>query len=636
MKCHKCNKPVPLEANYCSFCGSRIVEIHQSYIEGIRSFCAGDYDDALRKLQAAHATDPTNPEIAKDLGHAYLHGGDLAKALELYDRAEALGAQYVDVDYNRALIQLNERQFDHALQLFRKIIESQIDFKPGRFYLGILFEDKNIFLGECHLYIGLIHKERKEYEEAIEHFQKSIGLNANQVSAAHNLADLYLQLQRYTDAIEQYRKVMKLSPMGEEMIGAHLNLGIAYFENGQIDEAIKQFSWILRRDPDNPDAVHNLNLIYEKQGIQPWQRGEQFGLIDTSEGASPIFGLSRGIESPAAEDLSLEKGIMIVGKSQEMLRVMRHARLAAASDSTVLIIGENGTGKELLAKAIYYNSPRRDKPFVVVNCGAIPENLLESDLFGHERGAFTGAYAQKLGRFELANHGTIFLDEIGDLSLPMQVKLLRVLQEKEFTHVGGTETIKVDVRIIAATNRDLKALVRERRFREDLYYRLNVLPIVLPPLRSRKEDIPLLVEHFLHKYNKRSLKPVQSLSPEEIETLREYDWPGNIRELENLVERAVVMGTQSSLYLEELAKIKRMAQHWEEKSREQLPVSAPPRVSHKSLDALEKDHIIQVLKSTHGNKRQTAHILGINPSTLWRKMKHYGIRLDEVLEEQPG
>ncbi len=633
MKCHKCNKPVPLEANYCSFCGSRIVEIHQSYIEGIRSFCAGRYDDALKKLQAAHATDPTNPEIAKDLGHAYLHSGDLAKALELYDRAEALGADYVDIHYNRGIILLNERRFDRALQLFSEIIESPFDFKAGRFYLGILFEDKNIFLAECHLYVGLIHKERKEYDKAIAHFQQSIQLNANQVSACHNLADLYLQLKRYTDAIEQYHKVMKLSPMGEEMIDAHLNLGIAYFENGQIDEAIKQFNWVVSRDPGNPAAIHNLNLIYEKKGILPRQKDEQLSLINTSEGASPIFGLSRGIESPAVEDLSLEKGIMIVGKSQEMLRVMRHARLAAASDSTVLIFGENGTGKELLAQAIYYNSPRCDKPFVVLNCGAIPENLLESDLFGHERGAFTGAYAQKIGRFELANYGTIFLDEIGDLSLQMQVKLLRVLQEKEFSRVGGTETIKVDVRIIAATNRDLKALVREGRFREDLYYRLNVLPIVLPPLRQRKEDIPLLVDHFLRKCNKRSLKPVQSMSPEEIETLMEYGWPGNIRELENLVERAVVMGTQSSLYLEELAKIKRMAQHWEEIPQESDSTRIPSPAPDKTLEAMEKDHIIQVLKSTRGNKRQTARILDINPSTLWRKMKLYGIRLEDVLEE---
>lgn len=633
MKCHKCNKPVPLEANYCSFCGSRIVEIHQSYIEGIRSFCAGSYDDALKKLQAAHATDPTNSEIAKDLGHAYLHSGDLAKAVELYDRAEALGADYVDMHYNRAIILLNQRDFEQALPLFSTIVESSFEFKPGRFYLGVLFDDKNVFLAECHLYIGLIHKERKEYDKAITHFQQAIQLNANQVSAIHNLADLYLQLQRYTDAIEQYHKVMNLSPMGEEMIGAHLNLGFAYFENGQIDEAIKQFTWVVHRDPGNPDAIHNLNLIYEKQGILPRQKDEQLTLINTSEGASPIFGLSRGIESPTAEDLSLEKGIMIVGKSQEMLRVMRHARLAAASDSTVLIIGENGTGKELLAKAIYYNSPRRDKPFVVVNCGAIPENLLESDLFGHERGAFTGAYAQKIGRFELANQGTIFLDEIGDLSLPMQVKLLRVLQEKEFSRVGGTETIKVDVRIIAATNRDLKSLVREGRFREDLYYRLNVLPIVLPPLRQRKEDIPLLVDHFLHKYNKRSLKPVQSMSPEEVKTLMEYGWPGNIRELENLVERAVVMGTQSSLYLEELAKIKRMAQHTEEKPQEPSPVQTFPPEASQTLEAMEKEHIIQVLKSTRGNKRQTARILDINPSTLWRKMKQYGIRLENVLEE---
>jgi len=236
----------------------------------------------------------------------------------------------------------------------------------------------------------------------------------------------------------------------------------------------------------------------------------------------------------------------IVGDSRKMQEVFKIVERVASSNATVLVRGESGTGKELIARAVHYNSPRRDKPFIAVSCAALPETLLESELFGYEKGAFTGAVGQKAGRFELAHRGTLFLDEIPDISPAMQVKMLRVLQEREFERVGGTKPVRVDVRLLAATNRDLEQAVANGEFRPDLYYRLQVIQIFLPPLRERREDIPALMEHFIEKFNKENGKNIKFVSPEAMDLLMKYNWPGNIRELENAVERGVVLADADS------------------------------------------------------------------------------------------
>jgi len=645
MICPECTKEISRGVNFCPYCGESIIELHQSYVDGIRYFCEGKYDHALRKLKVACLTDPTNPEIIKDCGHAYLHSGDLSGALDCYDKSEMLGGTFIDVKYNRALLQMNERQLVEAKLYLREIVDHPVNFKPGQFYLGLIFNEVNHFISECHLYLGLILKENGDYESALHHFKTAYELNDEKISALHNMADLHLHLKHYSLAIEKYHELMNRMPTGEELIDIHINLGKAFYGNGRTDEAIAELYWVLRQEPGNPSAIHNLNKIYEEKGMLAGDKSQkrQISLVNLKEGASPIFGLSKEDTASAQNGRNEGTSINIVGKSQGMFRVMRHARLAAASDSTVLLIGENGTGKELLAKAIYYNSPRRDKPFVTVNCAAIPETLLESDLFGHEKGAFTGAYTLKMGRFELANKGTIFLDEIGDLSPTLQVKLLRVLQEKEFSRVGGTETIKVDIRIIAATNRNLKELISEKTFREDLYYRLNVLPIHLPPLRERKEDIELLVNFFLSKYNRRTPQKIRRLSDEDMALLKEYYWPGNIRELENMIERAVVMGTKSGLYLEELAKMKKLSMK-ARKSETELNqiaelnpnvISLPDDISFDlTLAELEKKYIEKILIKTEGNQRKASKILGINPTTLWRKLKNYKLNLEDILREK--
>ena len=302
----------------------------------------------------------------------------------------------------------------------------------------------------------------------------------------------------------------------------------------------------------------------------------------------------------------------VVGTSPAMLKTLELVRQVAPSTATVLIQGESGTGKELIADAIHHGSPRREQAFIKVNCAALPEQLLESELFGHERGAFTGAVARKEGRFELANGGTLFLDEIGDISPAMQGKLLRVLQSGDFERVGGTRTLKVDVRMVAATNRNLATLVRERRFREDLYYRLNVITIELRPLRDRREDIPLLAHHFLRRYSTKNAKTLGGFTEEAMDILQTYAWPGNVRELENVIERAVVL-TRSDLITpvdlpETLVRSDQAARHLV------ISIGTP-------LDEVENRLIDETLRYTKGDKTVAAKLLGIATRTIYRRMK---------------
>ncbi|MGE5549228.1 MAG: sigma-54-dependent transcriptional regulator [Bacteroidota bacterium] len=306
----------------------------------------------------------------------------------------------------------------------------------------------------------------------------------------------------------------------------------------------------------------------------------------------------------------------IIGTSKAMQEVFAVIRKVVDYDVTILICGESGTGKEMVAQAIHHNSTRRAGPFIKLNCAALPDTLLESELFGYDKGAFTGAVTAKPGRFELAEGGTLFLDEIGDTSPNMQAKLLRVLQEKEFERVGGRRTIKVDVRILAATNRDLKQEVEAKRFREDLYYRLNVVPISLPPLRERREDIPALVDHFLRELNPLFHKDFVTVSPEAMDCLMRYQWPGNVRELKNVLEKAILLGEGSSILITHLP---------EEivAPRSGRPVLGANRAS---LDDLEREHIVQVLREVKWNQSKAAELLGIHRNTLRNKIERFNLR----------
>ena len=322
----------------------------------------------------------------------------------------------------------------------------------------------------------------------------------------------------------------------------------------------------------------------------------------------------------------------IVGKSPRMQQVFQLITQAAPSRSTILVVGESGTGKELVAKAVHANSPRVDKPFVVVNSGSLPHDLLESNLFGHVKGAFTGAVYSKKGLFELADKGTLFFDEIGNIPLETQAKLLRVMQEREFMRLGGVETIKVDVRVVAATNVDLRRAVEEGRFREDLFYRLNVIAVQLPPLRHRKEDIPALAAHFADKYARENSKPVEGVTPDAMQALMDYDWPGNVRELENVIERGVVL-TSSSRIGRDL-----IPDHVRTSPSFHVPhLAVPPEgISLKEVIAsFERRLIESTLESTGGVQKEAARLLGLKPTTLNEMIKRHNILLPRDRERRP-
>jgi formate hydrogenlyase transcriptional activator len=323
----------------------------------------------------------------------------------------------------------------------------------------------------------------------------------------------------------------------------------------------------------------------------------------------------------AEEKLYLEEEIQteynfeeIIGDSPALRAVLKEVRVVGPTDSTVLILGETGTGKELIARALHNRSDRRERTFVKLNCAAIPTGLLESELFGHEKGAFTGAIATKIGRFELADRGTLFLDEVGEIPLELQVKLLRVLQEQEFERLGSTRTIRVNVRILAATNRDLVRLVEEQKFRNDLYYRLRVFPITVPPLRDRPKDIPLLVRHFAQKFAQRMKKRIETIPSESMKALQTYSWPGNVRELENFVERAVILTQRQDLYVS-LAELKQTPSH-------------NTNSGTTTLEQAEREHIVKVLRDSNwtiSGHSGAATKLGMKRTTLQSKMQKLNI-----------
>jgi DNA-binding NtrC family response regulator len=361
--------------------------------------------------------------------------------------------------------------------------------------------------------------------------------------------------------------------------------------------------------------------IIDKEDGSPILDEEMKILTVFADLASMAINNARKIDRFKRENRNLREELgqkyQIVGESAMLQKVVSDAYKVANSKTSTLILGESGTGKELLARLIHRAGPRRDKPMVVINCAALPETLLEAELFGHEKGAFTGATARKVGRFELADGGTLFLDEIGEMSPGMQAKLLRVLQDEQFFRVGGSEPISVDVRVLSATNRDIAREVAEGKFREDLYYRLNVVQIHMPALRERKEDIPLIADHFLDLFKRERGVPDLRMSERAMKKIREYDWPGNVRELRNAVERAVVMGNDQEIFPED------------------LPISAPvvPQAGLEvgltlkdAVDRFKKEFILMNLKHTGGNRSRASEIMDIQRTYLSRLISKYGLQ----------
>ncbi|HXB08583.1 MAG TPA: sigma 54-interacting transcriptional regulator [Puia sp.] len=386
--------------------------------------------------------------------------------------------------------------------------------------------------------------------------------------------------------------------------------------------------WIIYYDEKAPVAAGRLRLI---EGLANQISVAVSNIIANDVIARHLDAVSRQQQQLEEEKIYLQEEIGsthncgdIITESSLMKNIFRLVGKVAPSESTVLILGETGTGKELIARAIHSNSPRRDKMMVKVNCAALPANLIESELFGHERGSFTGAYERRIGKFELANEGTLFLDEIGEMPLELQVKLLRALQEKEIERVGGKTIIKVNVRIIAATNRDLEKEMLEGRFRSDLYYRLNIFPIQLPPLRQRREDIPLLAAHFIRRHAKKTGKGIETLSSKVLQEMMNYDWPGNIRELEHLLERSVLLTTGDTIRQVHLPVPRKPAAG---AVVEEMPLKML------TIEENEREHILAVIRHCRGRisgQRGAAEILGVPATTLNSRMKRLGIKKEHI------
>jgi two-component system response regulator HydG len=362
--------------------------------------------------------------------------------------------------------------------------------------------------------------------------------------------------------------------------------------------------------------------------------GAVIGLVESITDLRPVRYLEQRVEEIGEASVPVRRMGRLVGSSHRMHMVYERAHLAANSQTTVLILGETGTGKELVAEAIHFASARKQGPLVKVNCSALSESLLESELFGHVKGAFTGAIKDKVGRFEAAHGGTIFLDEIGDISPLIQLKLLRVLQEKEIEPVGSSQTQKVDVRVLAATNRDLRSLVREGRFRQDLYYRLRVFQIDLPPLREHKEDIPLLVEAFMERFNRQTGKSIRSVSGEVTQCFMDYCWPGNVRELENTIEHAYVTCQGREIGLFDLPPELRKSEFRAAECRGRAEAK-PQGKSAAAPGAITREQLVATLQSCGWQKAEAARRLGVNRATIWRKMKQWGIPMEPPEPEGP-
>lgn len=416
------------------------------------------------------------------------------------------------------------------------------------------------------------------------------------------------------------QRILEMNHAAESILGISRKEAVGRRCFHPLETDAPQPQCLLERTLETGETLSRLeSFLKKKEGERLKLSATTFLLNDKfgqKVGAVAVFPepdlMKRGNQS----ELKLLMGDKIIGKNPRMLEIYNLLPGLAKTKSTVLIEGESGTGKELIAHALHYNSPRRNKPFVKVNCGALAEGILESELFGHVKGAFTGAISQKQGRFELASGGTIFLDEIGDISLSTQVKLLRVLQEEEFERVGDSKPIKIDVRVIAATHKDLKKAMEQEEFRQDLYYRLRVVPISLPPLRERRDDIPLMVEYFLRKFNQEMEKNVEKVSPKTLEILVNYDYPGNIRELENIIEHSLVLCNGNTILPEHLPK-----------DIQVLKTDQVDRAIGREhpLEAIERELITKVLGQCDWNLKETSEKLKISRTTLWRKMKDYHI-----------
>ncbi len=617
--CRECGEQTTESFRFCPVCGMSYEPLEKATLEGIEAFEQGEYAQAFELFKITLKKRPSSFFAFRDMGHAAFHLQQDDKALEYYETALKLRHDLLDVRFNIGLIHLKRGRVGDAMFFFSETIRLIHPLTPGSFYLG-LFHTQESLRNQCHLNMGMLFKQRGEVEKALEQYQTVVRETPKNVLALGGLGDCWMTLERYDEAIQVYKKALKILPEGDEKLNIQNDLGVCYFKKSEMEKAIAEFKAVLQKSPNHVNAIYNLGQVYYHEGLtgRMQQDYEEF-VKSSANAASILFSLSKSMVSAASAPERRGEETLLVGESVSMKKIQNLIKRAAASDATVLVLGENGTGKELVARSIHELSARHDKPFVPIACSALTESLLESELFGHEKGSFTGAVGQKLGKFEVANQGSVFLDEIGEISLSTQVKLLRVLQEREFERVGGNQAVKVDIRVIAATNRDLKLAILEGKFREDLFYRLNVIVIEMPPLRVREGDLPLLVKHILAKLKLKRQTRFEGINEEVLRIMRQYRWPGNVRELENVIERIVTLNDDLMIKPEHLPT--------ELAGTSFFPLSTKDSALPSSgvLKSVEKDMIIKVLKESRFNKKEAAERLGISRPTLYQKIRKYGL-----------
>ncbi len=620
--CRECGQTLQTEYHFCPVCGAVQEALEKETMDGMDAFEEGEYVEALKLFKAVVKKKPFSAFSIRDAGHAAFHLQDFNMAVDYYAKALKIQPNQLDTHFNIGLMHMKRGHVNDAMFSFMETLHLIHPITPGSYYLG-LFHSSESLTFQCHLNLGALYKERGELEKALEQYQLVIGGNPVNVMALGSIGECLMALERYDEAIKVYKKALKIFPVGEERLNIQNGLGIGYFKKGDLEKAVAEFKAVLKVNPGHVNAVYNLGQVYYHEGLTGRMKEDYEDFVKSSkDAASILFSISKSMVSVAASDKGrLLEESNLIGNSLPMRKIQDLIKRAAASDATVLILGENGTGKELVARAVHQQSGRHDKPFVPIACAALSESLLESELFGHEQGSFTGAIGQKKGKFEIADKGTIFLDEIGDISLATQVKLLRVLQEREFQRVGGNDTLKVNIRVICATNRNLKKAIQNGRFREDLFYRLNVIVIEMPPLREREGDMILLIRYFLERMRGKKPNRFEGVSAKALEILQRHRWPGNVRELENVIERIVTLNDDILIQPQhlppEITNFNSDLSHY----TQTMPNAGV-------LETVEKDMILRILKDLRFNKKRAANKLGISRPTLYQKMRKYGITLE--------